>query len=69
MSGEDMRYALRSEPSCTTGVGRYVQIHDVDQSRDIRPESGLPFGVGHAIGVASSDRSRAYDWSREIPAL
>jgi hypothetical protein len=37
--------------------------HDGNQSQEVRSESG------YMIGIISSDRSRAYNQSREIPAL
>jgi hypothetical protein len=39
------------------------QSHDGNRSQEVRSESG------YMIGIISSDRSRAYNQSREIPAL
>jgi hypothetical protein len=40
------------------GVSRYDQSHDVEQNREVQPESL------YMTGVISSDRSRTYDRSR-----
>jgi hypothetical protein len=71
----DRSLDARPESGDTTGVMTSTRIGKCDQSRDIQPESYLLIGVGHMtrvghmIGVSSSDQSRAYDWSRDIPAL
>jgi hypothetical protein len=44
-----------SESGDTTGVMTSTGVRKCDRSQDIRLESYIPIGVGHTIGVVSSD--------------
>jgi hypothetical protein len=52
-----------------TGVSRYDQSRDVGQNRGVRPESGYTTGVLSSDQNWAYDRTRAYNQSRDIPAL
>jgi hypothetical protein len=59
----------RLESGDTTGFVTSIGVEKCDPSQDIRSESYLSTRVGHTTGVASSDQSRAYDRSHDIPTL